>query len=115
MDKEIFILNKSNDMYSKENINKLIVEINKLKISKNMKKFLLVASLNLLSSIKTQKALEYQLQTFKKQGRIIPEKTRSKYINKLLNELNELPESVFKAEIDGLIQYITSNNVTIKA
>ena len=115
MDKEIFILNKPNEMYSKENINKLIVEINKLKISKNMKKFLLVACLNLLSSTKTPKAIEYQLQTFKKQGRIIPEKTKSKYVNKLLSELNELSEADFTTEIDNLVKYITSNDINIKA
>lgn len=114
MNKEIFILNSSNDMFSRENINKLITEINKLKINKDMKKILLIASLNLLSSIKTAKALEYQLQTFRNQGKVLPEKTKSKYINRLIKELNELSEGDFTSTINNLINFLNTNNITIK-
>ena len=115
MNKEIFILNNSNDMYSKENINNLITEINNIKINKTMKKFLLIASLNLLSSVKTAKALEYQLQTFRNQGKIIPEKTKSKYINTLIKELNEMTPSDFTTTINNLISFINAYNINIKA
>ena len=115
MNKEIFILNNSNEMFSKDNINKLITEINSIQINKTMKKFLLVASLNLLSSVKTSKALEYQLQTFRNQGKIIPERTKSKYINTLIKELNELSPSDFTTTINNLIEFLNSNNINIKA
>lgn len=114
MNKEIFILNNSNEMFAKENINNLITEINTIKINKTMKKFLLVASLNLISRVKTAKALQYQLQTFRNQGKIIPEKTKSKYINALIAELNEMSPSDFTTTINNLINYIISNNINIK-
>lgn len=114
MNKEIFIMNNSNEMYSKDNINKLITEINKLKITKDMKKILLVACLNLLSSVKTTKAIEYQLQTFKNQGKITIERTKSKYINTLIKEINQLSAADFTTTINNLIDFINNNKINIK-
>ena len=79
MDRQLVLLNNPSQMINKETINKLIVEINKLNINKTMKQILLIASLNLLSSVKTTKGLIYQLESFRNQGKIYPEKTRSKY------------------------------------
>lgn len=114
MDKEIFVLNDLQSMYSKDNINKLIIEINKLEITKDMKKFLLVASLNLLSSVKTTKSLVYQLENFKNQGKIIPSKTQSKYINIILKDIREMSVSDFSNTINNLINFVKSNNINIK-
>ena len=61
MDRQLVLLNNPSQMINKETINKLIVEINKLNINKTMKQILLIASLNLLSSVKTTKGLIYQL------------------------------------------------------
>ena len=77
MDRQLVLLNNPSQMINKETINKLIVEINKLNINKTMKQILLIASLNLLSSVKTTKGLIYQLESFRNQGKINPEKTRS--------------------------------------
>lgn len=114
MDKEIFVLNDLQSMYSKDNINKLIIEINKLKISKDMKKLLLVAALNLLSSVKTTKSLVYQLEDFKNRGKIIPTKTKSKYINGIIKDFKEMSISDFSNNINNLVNYLKSNNITIK-
>ena len=53
MNKQLFIMNNASNMLSKKYINGLILEINKLDISKHMKELMLVASTNLLSTTKT--------------------------------------------------------------
>lgn len=113
MNKELIILNDSNQMINKTIINKLIVEINTLKITKSMKQILLIASLNLLSSVKTTKGLTYQLETFRNQGKIYPEKTKSKYINNTLKEIKKMSASDFTNNINNLISYLNTNNIVI--
>lgn len=114
MNRQLIILNDSIQMINTNTINKLILEINKLKINKSMKQILLIASLNLLSSIKTAKALTYQLENFKNQGKIYPERTKSKYINKILKELKNMNISDFTNNINNLINFLNTNNITIK-
>lgn len=114
MNKEIIALNNIQSMFSKDNINKLIVEINKLKINKDMKKLLLMASLNLLSSVKTTKSIVYQLETFKSQGKVVPSKTKSKYLNNILKDIKQMSASDFSNNIDNLITFLKTNNITIK-
>ncbi len=114
MNKEIIILNTATGILSKDYINCLITEINKLKINKSMKELLLIASINLLSSIKTTKSLSYQLENFKNQGKVFPDKTTSKYINNILKDLKSLPASDFTTNINNLIDYLVKNNITIK-
>lgn len=114
MNREIIILNNANSMLSTENINKIIVEINKLKINKAMKKILLIASLNLLSSVKTTKSLVYQLENFRNQGKIYPERTKSKYINNILKDIKNMSVSDFTNNVNNLINFLTANNITIK-
>ena len=65
MNKQLILLKNPSQMINKETINKLIMEINKFTINKSMKQILLIASLNLLSPVKTQKALIYQLESGK--------------------------------------------------
>ena len=114
MNKEIIILNSTTPMISKNTITSLISEINKIKINKCMKKFLLIASLNLLSSIKTSKGLIYQLENFRNQGKIYPEKTKNKYINNILKDLKNMSASDFTSTINNLINFLNCNNITIK-
>ncbi|MBP3502966.1 MAG: hypothetical protein J6K42_05800 [Clostridia bacterium] len=114
MNKELIILNDSNQMINKTIINKLITEINTLKINKSMKQLLLIASLNLLSSIKTTKGLTYQLENFRNQGKIYPEKTKSKYINNMLKDIKKMSVSDFTNNINNLINFLNTNNITIK-
>lgn len=114
MNKEIIALNNIQSMFSKDNINKLIVEINKLKINKDMKKLLLMASLNLLYSVKTTKSIVYQLETFKSQGKVLPSRTKSKYLNNILKDIKQMSASDFSNNIDNLITFLKNNNITIK-
>ena len=102
MDRQLVLLNNPSQMINKETINKLIVEINKLNINKTMKQILLIASLNLLSSVKTTKGLIY------------PEKTRSKYINNIIKTIKSLSISDLTNTINNLINFLTTNNVVIK-
>ena len=114
MNKEIINLNNSKSMFSKENINKLIVEINKFSISKDMKKMLLIASLNLLSSVKTTKALVYQLQTIKNKGEVALDNSKSRYLHKIMKELNNLTIIEFSNTVDASIKFVNDNNISIK-
>lgn len=114
MNRELIILNNTNSMMSKNTINSLIAEINKLKINKSMKKILLIASLNLLSSIKTTKGLVYQLENFRNQGKIYPEKTKSKYINNILKDIKSMSISDLTNNINNLINFLNTNNINIK-
>lgn len=114
MNRELIILNDPTQMINKTVINKLITEINKLKINKSMKQILLIASLNLLSSIKTAKGLTYQLENFRNQGKIYPKKTKSKYINNILKDIKKMSISDFTNNINNLINFLNTNNITIK-
>ena len=114
MDRQLVLLNNPSQMINKETINKLIVEINKLNINKTMKQILLIASLNLLSSVKTTKGLVYQLESFRNQGKIYPEKTSSKYINNIIKTIKSLSISDLTNTINNLINFLTTNNVVIK-
>lgn len=114
MNKELIILNNPTKIINKTTINKLIIEINKLKINKSMKQILLIASLNLLSSIKTTNGLTYQLENFRNQGKIYPEKTKSKYVNNILKDIRKLSISDFTNNINNLITFLNTNNITIK-
>lgn len=114
MNRELIILNNPTQMINKTVINKLITEINKLKINKSMKQILLIASLNLLSSIKTAKGLTYQLENFRNQGKIYPKKTKSKYINNILKDIKKMSISDFTNNINNLINFLNTNNITIK-
>lgn len=114
MNRQLIILNDPIQMINTDTINKLILEINKLKINKSMKQILLIASLNLLSPIKTAKALTYQLENFKNQGKIYPDRTKSKYLNNILKELKNMNISDFTNNINNLINFLNANNITIK-
>lgn len=114
MSKQIIILNNSNTMLSKEYINNLIKEINKLKINKSMKELLLIASINLLSSVKTTKSLVYQLENFRNQGKVFPERTKSKYLNNIIKNIKNLSISDLTNNINNLINYLDINKITLE-
>lgn len=114
MDRQLVLLNNPAQMMNKETINKLIVEINKINITKTMKQILLMAALNLLSSVKTTKGLIYQLESFRNQGKIYPEKTKSKYINNIIKTIKKLSVSDLTNTINNLINFITTNSIVIK-
>lgn len=114
MKKQLILINNPSQMINKETINKLVIEINKLNINKTMKKFLLIASINLLSSTKTTSGLVYQLTLFRKNGKIYPEKTRSKYMNSIIKDLKKLSISDYTNTINNLIDYLNSNKTIIK-
>ncbi|MBR2744263.1 MAG: hypothetical protein IKE01_03085 [Clostridia bacterium] len=113
MNKQLFIINNSSNMLSKKYINNLIMEINKIDISKHMKELILIASTNLFSPTKTSKGIIYQLELFKKQAKVVPEKTRSKYLNNLIADLNSLSTHDLIENIDMLTKYLQQNEISI--
>jgi hypothetical protein len=113
MNKQLFIMNNASNMLSKKYINGLILEINKLDISKHMKELMLVASTNLLSPTKTSKGIIYQIESFKKQSKIIPDKTKSKYLNSIIDDLNSLSTEDLEKNIDALVEFLQNNEVSI--
>ena len=113
MNKQLFIMNNASNMLPKKYINGLIIEINKLDISKHMKELMLVASTNLLSPTKTSKGIIYQIESFKKQAQVIPDKTKSKYLNSIIDDLNSLPMHDLVETIDELIYFLQKNEISI--
>ena len=113
MNKQLFLIDNSSNMLSKKYINGLILEINKLDISKHMKELMLVASTNLLSPTKTSKGLIYQLESFKKQAKVFPEKTKSKYINTIIKDLNTISMHDLTENIDALVIFLQNNSISI--
>ena len=113
MNKQLFIMNSASNMLSKKYINGLILEINKLDISKHLKELMLVASTNLLSPTKTSKGIIYQIESFKKQSKIIPDKTKSKYLNSIIDDLNSLSTEDLEKNIDALVEFLQNNEVSI--
>lgn len=113
MDKQLFIMNNASNMLSKKYINGLIMEINKLDISKYMKELMLVSATNLLSPAKTSKGIIYQLESFKKQTKVFPEKTKSKYLNSIIEDLNTISMHDLIENIDKLIEFLKNNDVNI--
>lgn len=113
MNKQLFIMNNASNILSKKYINGLILEINKLDISKHMKELMLVASTNLLSPTKTSKGIIYQIESFKKQSKIIPDKTKSKYLNSIIDDLNSLSTEDLEKNIDALVEFLQNNEVSI--
>ena len=106
-------MNHASNMLSKKYINGLILEINKLDISKHLKELMLVASTNLLSPTKTSKGIIYQIESFKKQSKIIPDKTKSKYLNSIIDDLNSLSTEDLEKNIDALVEFLQNNEVSI--
>ncbi|MBR2704114.1 MAG: hypothetical protein IKE91_01455 [Clostridia bacterium] len=113
MNKQLFIMNNASNMLSKKYINGLILEINKLDINKQMKELMLVASTNLLSPTKTSKGIIYQVEAFKKQARVMPDKTKSKYLNSVIDDLNSLSMRDLIENIDELVFFLEKNEVSI--
>lgn len=114
MDKQLIFLNNPSQMINKETNNKIICEINKLSISKTMKQFLFIASINLLSPTKNTKSLIYQLDSFKKQKKVYSPKSKNKYINITITTLNNLSQADFDSTINSLISFLNNNPFTIK-
>ena len=114
MNRELIILNNSNQMINPTTNNKLIIKINELSITKSMKQLLFIACLNLISSVKTTESLIYQLECFRNQGRVYPEKTQSKYVNNILNNIKKMSISDYTININNLINYLKANNIVIK-
>lgn len=114
MNRELIILNNSNQMINPTTNNKLIIKINELSITKSMKQLLFIACLNLISSIKTTESLIYQLENFRNQGKVYPEKTKSKYVNNILNDIKKMSISDYTTNINNLINYLSANNIVIK-
>ena len=74
---------------------------------------MLVASTNLLSPTKTSKGIIYQIESFKKQSKIIPDKTKSKYLNSIIDDLNSLSTEDLEKNIDALVEFLQNNEVSI--
>ncbi len=96
-----------------ENIKEIIEKINKLKIKKMQKEILFLTSMILLSPIKETTELVSQLKRFKKESRIYPDFSSSKYITNILNDVKKLEKEEFKTEIDELIIYIQENGINL--
>ena len=91
----------------------MIEKINKLKISKEEREILFLTAMILLAPKKETIELVNQLKRFKKEGTIYPDFSSSKYISKIIDKVKQLGPEQFESKIDGLIEYIETNNVKL--
>lgn len=114
MEKKMILAGKIKPGISKsENIKEIIDKINKLKIGKSEKEILFLASMILLSPKKETTELINQLKRFKKEGKIYPDFSTSRYISNILSEVNQIGKEELKNKIDILIEYIQKNSVNL--
>lgn len=114
MEKKMILAGKFKPGISKrENIKEIIEKINKLKISKEEREILFLTAMILLPAKKETKEMVNQLKRFKKEGKIYPDFSSSKYISNIIDNVKQIDQEQFQEKTDRLIQYIETNNINL--
>ena len=66
----------------------IINTINEFKIKKEMKQILFLAVMKILPAYKRNKDILFHLESFKRNGRVFPEFSTSKYVQKVIDEVD---------------------------
>lgn len=97
-----------------QNCLQIINQINKLKIKKEMKEMLFLAAMKIFPTEKRNEDIIFHLESFRKNGKIYPEFSSSKYIQNIINEVKLINEDRFQEYIEQLIEYVKNNNIEFK-
>lgn len=115
MDRKVIFTGKIQPGISKsQNSMEIIKKINKFKIKKEMKEILFLAVMKIFPNDKRNKDIIFHLETFKRNGRIYPEYSSSKYVQKIINSVKELTNEEFKMYVEKLIEYVTVHGVEFR-
>ncbi len=97
-----------------QNCMQIINAINEYPIKKEMKQILFLAVMKILPAYKRNKDILFHLETFARNGRVYPEYSTSKYIQKVINEVKLLNDDDFKYYVDKLINFVRQKNIEFK-
>nr|MBP3680532.1 hypothetical protein [Clostridia bacterium] len=112
MDRKVIFAGKIQPGISKsKNCLEIINEINTFKIKKEMKEILFLAVMKIFPDDKRNKDIIFHLESFKRNGRIYPEFSSSKYVQNIINEVKQLSDEDFKKYVEKLIEFVTINEI----
>lgn len=115
MERKIVFSGKIQPGISKDrNCLDIICIINDFEIKKEMKQILFLAAMKILPAYKRNKDILFHLESFKRNGRIYPEFSTSKYVQKVINQVKELSDEEFKKNVEKLIVFVSENNIEFK-
>lgn len=92
----------------------IINTINKFKMKKEMKQILFLATMKILPAYKRNKDILFHLESFARNGRVYPEFSTSKYVQKVINQVKELSDEDFEKYVKKLIKIVESKNIEFK-
>ena len=112
MDRKVIFAGKIQPGISKsKNCLEIINEIKTFKIKKEMKEILFLAVMKIFPDDKRNKDIIFHLESFKRNGRIYPEFSSSKYVQNIINEVKQLSDEDFKKYVEKLIEFVTINEI----
>lgn len=115
MERKVVFAGKIQPGISKgQNCLEIINEINKFKIKKEMKEILFLAVMKIFPADKRNKDIIFHLESFKRNGRVYPEFSTSKYIQNVINEIKLLSDEDFNKYLEKLIEFVSANNVEFR-
>lgn len=115
MDRKVIFAGKIQPGISKsKNCLEIINEINTFKIKKEMKEILFLAVMKIFPDDKRNKDIIFHLESFKRNGRIYPEFSSSKYVQNIINEVKQLSDEDFKKHVEKLIEFVTINEIEFR-
>jgi hypothetical protein len=115
MERKVIYSGKIKPGISKDrNCLEIINRINEFKLKKEMKQILFLATMKILPAYKRNKDILFHLESFKRNGRIYPEFSTSKYVQKVIDNLKTLSDEEFELNVDKTIRYVKKNNIEFK-
>ena len=115
MERKVVFAGKIKPGISKaQNSLQIITEINKYKIKKEMKEILFLAVMKIFPEDKRNKDILFHLESFKRNGRIYPEFSSSKYVQNIINEVKLISDEDFKIYVGKCIDFVISNNIEFR-
>ncbi len=94
-----------------QNCTEIINTINEYPLKKEMKQILFLAVMKILPAYKKNKDILFHLETFAINGKVYPEHSSSKYIQKVIDEIKLLSDDDFKYYVDKLINFVRQKNI----
>ena len=115
MDRKVIYTGKIKPGISKsQNCLDIINKINKFKMKKQMKEILFLAVMKIFPADKRNKDILFHLESFKRNGRVYPEFSSSKYVQNIINEVKLINNEDFKNYVDKLIKFVSTNNIEFR-
>lgn len=93
----------------------VINKINSFKLKKEMKEILFLAVMKIFPADKRNKDIIFHLESFKRNGRIYPEFSSSKYVQNVINEVKLIDDEEFKKYVEDLIEFVTVNKIEFRS